>query len=285
MSARADPDPQEAPVPSPFAADRLPDGSRRYGHRAVLARRALLAGIVAAGAGTAALTARPGGGERAPAGADPAVHDPVLQAPVAAGGPVEPPPGFSTSDPASPWVVVNKRHPVTPPDFVPPALATVGGKEVAALVAPDLTALLAAAGAEGVRLTLTSGYRSAGHQRAVHERAVRRDGAETAESLSARPGHSEHQTGLAIDFGSAVQPGCAVEDCFGLTDEARWLAERAGAFGFLQRYTARNSPVTGYAPESWHYRWVGADLVARMAERGVSTLEEFFGVTGGPRYA
>ena len=275
-------------MPSPFAADRLPDGRRVYGHRAVVARRALLAGIVAAGAGTAAAAARWGGdGERSLAGADPAVHDPVVhdpaaQTPVAADGPA---PGFSTTDPASPWVVVNKQHPVTPADFVPPALATVGGKEVAALVVPDLTALLAASEADGVRLTLTSGYRSAGHQRAVHARAVRRDGAETAESLSARPGYSEHQTGLAIDFGSAVQPGCAVKDCFGLTDEARWLAERAGAFGFLQRYTAQNSPVTGYAPESWHYRWVGADLVARMAERGVSTLEEFFGVPGGSQYA
>ncbi|NAZ84358.1 D-alanyl-D-alanine carboxypeptidase family protein [Kineococcus sp. R8] len=195
------------------------------------------------------------------------------------------PPAHSTTDAASPWVVVNKKHPIVPTDYVPASLATVGGKPVASVVVPDLTALLAASRADGVGVTLTSGYRSLGHQRAVHDDAVRRDGPATAESLSARPGYSEHQTGLAIDFGSSAQPECAVQDCYQDTPEARWLAQHAGTFGFLLRYTAAHSAVTGYAPESWHYRWVGVDLLQQMADRGVATLEEFFGVPGGPEYA
>ncbi|GAB7192835.1 hypothetical protein NUM3379_35440 [Kineococcus sp. NUM-3379] len=250
-------------MPSPFAADRMPDGSRRYSHRAVVARRTLLAGIVVAGAGTGVGLAQLRGEEPAAAGE----------------------PGHSTTDPASPWVVVNKKRPLVPGDHVPASLTEVAGEPVATAVVPDLTALLAAGEADGVRLTLTSGYRSRAQQEAVHERAVRRDGREVAERFSARPGYSEHQTGLAVDFGSAAQPACAVQDCFGQTPEARWLAAHAGGFGFLLRYPAGLTPVTGYAPESWHYRWVGRELVARMAERGVVTLEEFFGVPGGPGYA
>ena len=180
---------------------------------------------------------------------------------------------------------MNKRHPVVPTDYVPASLTTVGGKQVASVLVPDLTALLAQADADGVGMTLTSGYRSLSYQKSVHDDAVQRDGFATAESLSARPGYSEHQTGLAIDFGSRAQPECAVQDCYQDTPEAHWLAEHAGAFGFLLRYTAAHTAVTGYAPESWHYRWVGVDLVRQMAERGVATLEEFFGVPGGPEYA
>ena len=272
---------------SPFAAERLPDGRRHFTHQAVVARRALLAGLVVAGAGTAvgvhlgrddtgapvAATGRRGTGGTASA---PVVTEAA-----------SPPPGptFSTTDAASPWVVVNKKHPIVPTDYVPASLATVGGKQVAAVVVPDLTALLAAADADGVGVTLTSGYRSLGYQRGVHDSAVAREGFATAESLSARPGYSEHQTGLAIDFGSRSQPRCAVQDCYQDTPEAHWLAEHAGAFGFLLRYTAAHTAVTGYAPESWHYRWVGVDLVRQMAERRVATLEEFFGVSGGPDYA
>ena len=253
-------------MPSPFAAERLPDGRRRYSHRAVVARRTLLAGIVVAGAGTGVGVGRLlGDGERAAADA---------------GAPER-----STSDPSSPWVVVNKKHPLTPLDHVPAPLATVAGKEVAAVVAPHLTAMLEAAVADGLSLVVTSGYRSLEYQRSVHARTVREKGLAAAEGLSARPGYSEHQTGLAVDLASGTDPGCAALDCFGRTAEARWLAANAGTFGFLLRYPAGATEITGYAPEPWHHRWVGTDLVRRMAERRVRTLEEFFGIPGGPEYA
>ncbi|WP_432509643.1 M15 family metallopeptidase [Kineococcus auxinigenes] len=273
-------------MPSPFAADRLPDGRRRYGHRAVVARRTLLAGVVLTGTGAGVGWSR-WGGDRAAAGTDPAgspasspASPPAAPAEPAAAGAAAP----STTDAASPWVVVNKKHPIDPADYAPAELATVGGEEVAAVVSPDLTALLGAARADGVDLRITSGYRSREHQRAVHERAVRRDGLAAAESVSARPGHSEHQTGLAVDFGSGTEPGCGLRGCFQDTTEGRWLAQRAGAFGFLLRYPAGLTEVTGYAYEPWHYRWVGRDLVEQVAQRRAATLEEFFGIAGGTEY-
>ncbi|WP_432505254.1 M15 family metallopeptidase [Kineococcus arenarius] len=276
-------------MPSPFAADRLPDGRRRYSHRAVVARRTLLAGVVVAGTGTGAgIGWSRSSGDRAAAGAGPA-GSPDAAPPAASAEPAPAgtaaPAAPSTTDAASPWVVVNKKHPIDPADYAPAELVTVGGEEVGAVAAPDLTALLAAARADGVDLRITSGYRSREHQRAVHERAVRRDGLAVAESVSARPGHSEHQTGLAVDFGSGSEPGCGLGSCFEGTPEGRWLAERAGLFGFLLRYPAGYTEVTGYAHEPWHYRWVGRELVEQVAHRGVATLEEFFGITGGPEYA
>jgi len=272
-------------VRSPFAAERLPDGRRHFTRQAVVARRTLLAGLVVAGTGTA-VGVHLGRDDTPPpvaATGDTASAALVTPAPAPTASPSAP--AFSTTDAASPWVVVNKKHAIVPTDYVPAQLDTVGGKQVAAVVVPDLRALLAAAEADGVGVTLTSGFRSLSYQRGVHDSAVAREGFATAESLSARPGYSEHQTGLAIDFGSRSQPRCAVQDCYQDTPEAHWLAEHAGAFGFLLRYTAAGTPVTGYAPESWHYRWVGVDLVRQMAERRVSTLEEFFGVSGGPDYA
>ncbi|MEU2349700.1 M15 family metallopeptidase [Modestobacter sp. NPDC049651] len=191
----------------------------------------------------------------------------------------------STTDPASPWVVVNKQHPLQPLDFAPAQLATVGGKQVSAQAAPDLQAMIDAAAAEGLRVTVSSGYRSYAYQVGVHDEAVSRQGWEYAESVSARAGYSEHQTGFAVDLGSAGSPGCDLSSCFGGTPEGRWLAAHAAEFGFLLRYTAAGSAVTGYSPEAWHFRWVGRDLTAELVRRGVITLEEFFGISGGPEYA
>ncbi|MGY1839652.1 MULTISPECIES: M15 family metallopeptidase [unclassified Modestobacter] len=191
----------------------------------------------------------------------------------------------STTDPASPWVVVNKQHPLRPMDHRPASLATVAGKQVDARIAGDLQALLAAADVDGVPLTLVSGYRSYGYQAEVHQRVIDAQGVTHAENVSARAGHSEHQTGLAVDFGGRTNPACDLADCFGGTPEGRWLAEHAAGHGFLLRYTAANSHLTGYSGEAWHFRWVGVDLVTEMATRQVGTLEEFFGISGGPVYA
>jgi D-alanyl-D-alanine carboxypeptidase len=266
----------------------LPDGRRRYSHQAVVARRTLLLGVVAAGTGAGVLATRGGGSDQDPgrdpdvAGADPAEQDPVAVVEPAPQAGAEPLP--STTDAASPWVVVNKQHPIHPLDYAP-EVVTVGGRPVAAVVADDLRALLAAAAADGVSLAVTSGFRSVEHQRAVHDSAVARDGVETAESVSARPGYSEHQTGLAVDFSGSSRPGCLLENCFGQTPESSWLVAHGGRFGFLLRYPEGKTEVTGYAAEPWHWRWVGTDLVARMAAAGATTLEEFFGVPGGPVYA
>ncbi len=269
------------PRRSRFAPEVLPDGRRRFSHEAVVARRVLLAGVLAAGVGGGVVVSRLSGDDAevvpAAGAAAPAPEAAPSAAPVAVDGP-------SRTAADSPWVVVNKQHPLDPRDYAPP-LAVVDGKEVAAVIAPDLRSLLQDARRDGVDLSVTSGYRSFQRQTSVHDSAVARDGLESAESVSARPGYSEHQTGLAVDFGGRTQPGCLLKNCFGQTPESEWLRAHAGRYGFLLRYPEGATATTGYDPEPWHWRWVGTDLVQRVAERGTATLEEFFGISGGAAYA
>jgi len=192
---------------------------------------------------------------------------------------------WSTQDPSSTWVVVNKARPLVPADHVPADLTTVQGYEVRAQVRGPLTDMLAAAAADGVQLGLRSAYRSAAYQQAVHGSWARLVGEARADEVSARAGHSEHQTGLAVDVGSTTRPECDFQDCFDTTVEGAWVAEHAGEFGFLVRYTAATQEVTGFAPEGWHLRYVGTELVTELERRGLATLEELFGLPGGPGYS
>ncbi|TNM69963.1 D-alanyl-D-alanine carboxypeptidase family protein [Streptomyces sp. NP160] len=190
----------------------------------------------------------------------------------------------STGEASSPWVVVNKQHPIVPADYEPAQVVRVAGELVSAVAAPDLEALLAHSRDDGVALTLVSGFRTHEYQEQVHRRSVARNGQAGADRYSARAGYSEHQTGLAVDFSSA-DGSATLSPRFGETDEGLWLAEHAGAHGWLLRYTEADQAVTGYNPEPWHFRWVGVELVAAMAAAGTPTLEQFFGVSGGPDYA
>lgn len=193
----------------------------------------------------------------------------------------------STTDPGSPWVVVNKKHPVDPLDFQPD-LTLVRGYQVAVAAAPALTRLLAASdraerarGGAGFGFKIASAYRSYGYQQSVHDGLVATTGQTHADRYSARPGHSEHQTGLAVDLVTPATPACDFAVCFGQTPAGRWLRTHAGHFGFVIRYTAADRRVTGYAPEPWHLRYVGRALAREMGRRHVAALEELFGVTGG----
>lgn len=191
----------------------------------------------------------------------------------------------STTDPASPWVVVNKQHPLDPLEYAPADLVAYRGIEVSAAVQPDLDAMVQAAAAEGVGLGMRSGYRSYSAQLTVHANLAAKRGEEHAEKYSARAGYSEHQTGFALDVASTSNPACTLQTCFGDTVEGVWLAQHAGEYGFVIRYTDANTEVTGYSPEAWHLRWVGRDLTAYMAAQGLDSLEATFGVTGGSTYA
>ena len=192
---------------------------------------------------------------------------------------------YSTTDPASLWVVVNKRHPVDPLDYAPAGLVWVDGGMVRGDVAPALRAMVAAAKVDGVRLSLRNGYRSYRDQVVVHREVVARAGAAYADGVSARPGYSEHQTGLAFDLHSTSQPSCDLAPCFSGTAEAAWVAAHGWEHGFVVRYTPDNTATTGYQPEAWHLRYVGPELAAWMHANGVGSLEEAFGVSGGPDYA
>lgn len=200
-------------------------------------------------------------------------------------------PCISLSDPARLWVVVNKSLPLDPPTYEPADLAqvplqmTTPSGRVRSDVAAAVGRMADAAAAAGVgRIGANNGYRSYGLQVTTYGSHVRSQGQAEADAGSARPGHSEHQTGLALDV-VACGAGCGGLDGFGGTAQSGWVAAHAWEYGFIVRYEQVGTPVTGYAPEPWHLRYVGVDLAAAYHEGGFHTLEEFFGLPAAPDYS
>lgn len=199
---------------------------------------------------------------------------------------------FSLTDPTSPWVLVNKRHQLNPVSYEPadlrsPAMPSGTGGEAALLRAEAGTALVrmaAAAALDGVGITLLSSYRSYSTQVAVYNGYVASTGVADADTKSARPGYSEHQTGMAFDVGDAGG-ACAFDPCFANQPTAVWAAASAHRYGFLVRYQARRSGVTGYLAEPWHLRYVGIELASDLMARGFRTFEEYLGLPAAPGYA
>ena len=128
-----------------------------------------------------------------------------------------------------------------------------------------------AAAEDGVTIYIESGFRSYEEQERLYEQYVNERGKEAADTFSARPGHSEHQTGLTIDCNNA-------SDSFDGTPEAEWLAEHAYEYGFIIRYPKGKESITGYKYEPWHIRYVGKSLAQELNESG-QTLEEYFEIT------
>lgn len=131
-------------------------------------------------------------------------------------------------------------------------------------------------------MRLQSAYRSYDSQVRAHKYYVKTLGPTQADIASARAGHSEHQTGLTADISAGNS--CILEECFADTVQGKWLAQNAYRFGFLLRYPEGLTPVTGYAFEPWHYRYVGIDLATELHVEGVLTLEEFFDLPPAPTY-
>ena len=120
---------------------------------------------------------------------------------------------------------------------------------------------------DSIALWNRSAYRSDTVQRELFENAVMRSGTQSAEQFSARPGHSEHQTGLTADINS-------VHSSFGNTPESAWLKENAHRYGFIERYPAGKESITGYRYEPWHYRYVGKKAATYIYQHKI-TLEEY----------
>lgn len=130
-----------------------------------------------------------------------------------------------------------------------------------------------AAANDGISLSIISGFRSYYTQRTIYNNYVARDGVEEADTYSARPGHSEHQTGLAMDINS-------LEVSFEDTTEGKWLNENCSRFGFIIRYPKGKSDETGYMYEPWHIRYVGERLAKELYHNGDwITMETYFGIT------
>ena len=182
------------------------------------------------------------------------------------------------ADPNQIDILVNKAHCLSPLDFAPSDLVSVDGYSVSAKAAPHLREMLAAAAADGVPLSMISSYRSYANQVTTYNGWIATNGSvEAADTVSARPGYSEHQTGLAVDLSSS---GCVLE-CFTGTPHYAWLKQNAAKYGFIQRYEAGFEGITGYSPESWHYRYIGAEAALDMKAKNIRTLEQYWNISGG----
>ena len=187
------------------------------------------------------------------------------------------------SSPESLRCLVNKMRPFAQKDWAPSDLVDFEGQQLRAEAAQAARTMVDAAKAEGVTLTVSSAYRSYAVQQQTYQHWVSVNGQKVADQLSARPGYSEHQTGLAIDFSSPE--GCRLEECYEDTRAGRWLAKNAQNYGFILRFPKGQQAVTGYLFEPWHYRYLGKDLTARYVASGANTLEEFLGTGAAPDYA
>lgn len=124
----------------------------------------------------------------------------------------------------------------------------------------------------GLSLWIASGYRSYWTQNTLYNNYVASDGKEEADTYSARPGYSEHQTGLAFDLNS-------VEDSFANTDEGKWVKDNCYRYGLIIRYPKGKESITGYIYEPWHLRYVGVEFATKLYNDGDwITLEEYFGI-------
>ncbi|MFC5124573.1 D-alanyl-D-alanine carboxypeptidase family protein [Pseudoclavibacter helvolus] len=161
---------------------------------------------------------------------------------------------------------------------------SANGHSLRSEAATAVQTMFAAASAEaGLTLDMTSGYRDYGLQTELYNGYVADLGQEAADLTSARPGYSEHQTGLAADISSQGE-GCVLEQCFSTTAGGQWLAANAHRFGFILRFPDGATATTGYEFEPWHYRYVGAETSAAMQAAGATTYEEFLGAPAAPGY-
>lgn len=191
----------------------------------------------------------------------------------------------SIDEPGSIWWIVNKKRSL-PKDYVPSDLIVPDVRlrlgrnaeqmRFSEIASGPLKDMFDAAAAENVTLVFGSGYRSYGLQKQFYDSYVAKDGQEAADRYSARPGTSEHQTGISFDA-TNLSETCHLEICFETTPEGKWIAEHAHEYGFIIRYLKGKESSTGYQYEPWHLRYVGTELAAELHRTG-QTMEEFFGL-------
>ncbi|WP_062209260.1 M15 family metallopeptidase [Demequina oxidasica] len=196
---------------------------------------------------------------------------------------------YSIDEADSPWVVVNKLRPLDPKTYVPDDLGAVNGVSftdggsIRAEAGDALAQMHEDAQAEGLNFRVSNAYRSYARQNDLYSVYVNRSGTAKADTFSARPGYSEHQTGWSADLYDS--DACRLLACFGDTEVGRFIADHGAEYGFIVRYPEGDQDITGYIYEPWHVRYVGVDLAMEMRDRGVATLEEFFGLPDAPSYA
>ena len=177
-------------------------------------------------------------------------------------------------------LLVNKHY-LLDKDYIPDDLVNVsqnyawgevGSQKVREVAYNAFLDMWNAANEEGYYLMINSSYRSYEDQEIVYNNYKNSSGERFADSIAARPGSSEHQTGLALDIFSKTNTN---KNTFSQTDEAKWLKENAHNFGFILRYPEDKVDITGYSFESWHYRYVGKDIATYIYENDI-TYEEYY---------
>lgn len=147
--------------------------------------------------------------------------------------------------------------------------------------ATALEEMFAAAKEDGITLIACSGYRSQSYQVTLYNSYVSKYGRATADTISSRPGYSDHQTGLAMDIGDHDQATVFSSD-MQYTPEGEWLYKNAHNYGFILRYPKGKDDITGYTFEPWHYRYIGVEDATKLYNISPDyTLEEYLGVEGG----
>ena len=192
------------------------------------------------------------------------------------------------TDTGSLLVVANKKHKLpdgyVPADLVSPSIAQTAACTMREPAAQAIAEMAQAAAADGVTLMISSAYRGEDYQRQLYNGYVASYGAETADTISSRPGYSDHQTGLAADFveGDGSLNGINFNQKFEDTESGKWLRTHAHEYGFIMRYPKGKQEITGYAYEPWHFRYIGIeDATAVYNVDEFESFEEFFGVEGG----
>jgi len=175
--------------------------------------------------------------------------------------------------------LVNKNHSISasyvPTDLVTVDLPSTRDTQLRSVAAEGLTKLFKAAEGAGLELYCCSGYRSYDTQSELYAWNVDTYGVDGAELVSARPGMSEHQLGLAMDVTSA-SVGFDLLESFGSTSEGQFIKENAHKYGFIVRYPQGKTDITGYAYEPWHLRYLGVDVATEIYNSG-KTMEEYYG--------
>lgn len=175
------------------------------------------------------------------------------------------------ADPSS-LTVLTSKHYILPDGYVP-ELEALGSRYGGGSMRPEAAAafrtMADAARTDGVSLRNVSAYRSYATQKTLYNRYLKQYKQATVDTFSARPGHSEHQTGLALDINVA-----STSAHFENTPAFAWLKEHCAQYGFILRYDQGQESITGYRFEPWHYRYVGKEIAAAITERGI-TYEEY----------
>ncbi|MGN0759360.1 MAG: D-alanyl-D-alanine carboxypeptidase family protein [Candidatus Ventricola sp.] len=192
-------------------------------------------------------------------------------------------------DPTDILILVNKqnRAPAVPvtlvkPDVTPTRESVAENIYMRPEAASALEALFEGAAEAGLTLYATSGYRSYSTQKAIFDRKAAERGEQAANRSVAKPGYSEHQTGLAMDIEGETTLGTGLTEAFGESPEGIWVAEHCHEYGFIIRYPKDKTNITGYIYEPWHIRYVGVEAATEITELGV-TFEEYILMVRGDR--